>query len=226
MTKSILHKILLIIFWLSACGLGITKALQWPILELILTPILPLTLVALYHFLNGKDQTIYFAFSFCLLGDIMILSENTNYFVSGLTAYWGASILFSFSLYRELNISMREAVNKTKMRIPFLIYGVYFILLMYFIQPYFGEVFIPTLIYALSLSFTCAFGFVVYFNRKSNPSLYFCLGLFFISIGASIIGLNRYLFDYIPLRFFETLFYAPSLFFIFLYFKTKKTSDY
>lgn len=156
----------------------------------------------------------------------MILSENTNYFVSGLTAYWGASILFSFSLYRELNISMREAVSKTKMRIPFFIYGVYFVLLMYFIQPYFGEVFIPTLIYALSLSFTCAFGFVVYFNRKSNPSLYFCLGLFFISIGASFIGLNRYLFDYIPLRFFETLFYAPSLFFIFLYFKRKKTSDY
>ncbi len=89
MNRSSLERILLLTFWFSAGGLAIAKALQWPILELILTPILPLILIALYYLSNGKDQTIYFAFLFCLVGDIMILSSDINYFVSGLTAYWG-----------------------------------------------------------------------------------------------------------------------------------------
>ncbi len=226
MIKTWREKIFLSVFWISFLIIGIAKIAQWPILEYAFTPLPPLILIALYYHLKGIDQTIYFAFFFCFVGDVMILGSDINYFISGLTAYWGASILFSFSLYRELETSMSEALKKSKMSLPFFIYGIYFIFLMYFIEPYMGDVFIPTFVYALSLSFACAFSFVVYFNNKTKESLYFCLGLFSLSIAASIIGLNRFYFTLIPLRFLETLFYAPSLYFIFLYFKTKKTSDF
>lgn len=225
MNRSSIERILLSIFWFSASGLAIAKVLQWPI-SFVFTPILPLILIALYYFIKGKDQTIYFAFFFCAIGDMMILGSDINYFISGLIAYWGASILFSFSLYRELDPPLRDTLKKPKMSLPFYIYGFYFICLMLFIQPYMGDVFIPTFIYAISLSFACALSFVVYFSKRTKPTLYFCLGLFSLSIAASFIGLNRYYFTYPPLRFLETFFYAPSLFFIFLYFKTKKTSDY
>jgi len=226
MIRSTAEKILLLAFWTCYLTIAIAKVAQWTMMEYILTPLPPLILMVLYAHLKRKDQTIYFAFAFCLVGDVMILGTDINYFISGLTAYWGASILFSFSLHRELDTSMHEALKKSKMSLPFYIYGIYFFFLMYFIQPYMADVFIPTLIYALSLSFACAFSFVVYFNNKTKTSLYFCIGLFSASIAASIIGVNRFYFTLVPLRFFETFFYAPSLYFIFLYFKTKKTSDY
>ena len=57
-------------------------------------PFLTLTLIYDYHITVGKDQTLYFILSFCLLGDMIVMSDNFYYFISVLMAYWGASILF------------------------------------------------------------------------------------------------------------------------------------
>ena len=77
-------------------------------------------------------------------------------------AYWGASVLFYFTLYKELKQPLKELFEEKKYYIPFLCYGVYFVGLMIFIRPYLAEFFIPILIYAATLSFTVGLIFVVY----------------------------------------------------------------
>ncbi|MEN8846128.1 MAG: hypothetical protein ABF261_07620, partial [Candidatus Arcticimaribacter sp.] len=50
-------------------------------IALIFTPLLTLPLLYDYHIKVGKDQGIYFILSFCLLGDMIVLSDDFYYFI-------------------------------------------------------------------------------------------------------------------------------------------------
>lgn len=67
--------------------------------------------------------------------------------------------------------------------------------------------------------------FVVYMHNKTESNRYFMQGLFILSVTASLMGLNRFVFNSHILNGLETLLYAPSLFYIYLYFKTKPPRD-
>ena len=77
------------------------------------------------------------------------------------------------------------------------------------------------LIYGLSLSLTCAMGLAVYWHKKTTPTLHFAKGLVILSVTASLIGINRFYLKNSLVYGVETLLNAPSLFYIFMYFKTK-----
>ena len=141
-------------FW-GLAGLTFTwRVFEQDSLNLIFTPLLSLILIYDYHRKIADDQALYFSFFFCMLGDIMTISSDFYYFTSGLIAYWGASILFYFTLNRELEVPFRTAIKKPSFFLPFLIYGLYCLGIMTFIRPYLGSLFIPILIYGLSLSLT------------------------------------------------------------------------
>ena len=91
-----------IVFLLSAIIIVISRILGMEFIALIFTPFLTLTLMYDYHITVGKDQTIYFILTFCLLGDLIVMSNDFYYFISALMAYWGASILFCIALSKEL----------------------------------------------------------------------------------------------------------------------------
>lgn len=97
---------------------------------------------------------------------------------------------------------------------------------MHFIKPYLKELFIPIIIYSATLSFTAALSIIVYLRQKTKSVTYFTVGLVLLSITASLIGLNRFYYKRYLLQGVQTLLYAPSLYFIFLYFKTKKTMSF
>lgn len=194
-------------------------------IALFFTPFLTLPLLYDYHIKVGKDQGIYFILSFCLLGDMIVLSDDFYYFISALMAYWGASILFCFTLNRELEKPLGESLRQWKYALPILVYGVYFVILMAFIKPYLKELFIPITIYSATLSFAAALSIIVYLQRRSRSVGYFTTGLIMLSITASLIGVNRFYLKSDLLHGLETLLYAPTLFFIFLYFKTKSNNE-
>ena len=194
-------------------------------IALIFIPLLTLSLLYDYHIKVGKDQTIYFILTFCLIGDVIVISDDFYYFVSALMAYWGASILFCITLNRELDKSLGESLRKWKYALPLVIYGIYFVILMTFIKPYLKELFIPIIIYSATLSFAAALSIIVYLQRRSRSVGYFTTGLVMLSITASLIGVNRFYLKSDLLHGIETLLYAPTLFFIFLYFKTKSNNE-
>ena len=210
-----------IVFLLSTIIIIISRILGMELIALIFTPFLTLTLIYDYHIKVGKDQTLYFILTFCLLGDMIVMSDDFYYFISALMAYWGASILFCIALRRELEEPLKELIKKWKYVLPLLVYGVYYLLLMYFIKPYLKELFIPIIIYSATLSFAAALSIIVYLRQKTKPITYFTAGLVLLSITASLIGINRFYLKSDLLHGIETLLYAPTLYLIFSYFKTK-----
>lgn len=215
-----------IVFLLSTIIIIISRILGMEFIALIFTPFLTLSLIYDYHITVGKDQTLYFVLTFCLLGDIIVMSDDFYYFISALMAYWGASILFCFALNRELEEPLIELLKKWKYILPLLVYGIYYLLLMYFIKPYLKELFIPIIIYSATLSFAAALGIIVYLRQKTKSITYFAAGLVLLSITASIIGINRFYLKSNLLHGVETLLYAPTLYLIFLYFKTKTNHEF
>ena len=83
-----------VVFLLSTITIIILRILGLELIALIFTPLLTLPLIYDYHITVGKDQALYFIMSFCLLGDVIVLSDDFYYFISALMAYWGASINF------------------------------------------------------------------------------------------------------------------------------------
>ena len=90
--------VLLYVFWGLAGLLFYARVSDLASLNFILTPLLSIVLIFEYHRKVGEDQTLYFSFIFCMLGDLMTISSDFYNFTSGLIAYWGASILFNFPL--------------------------------------------------------------------------------------------------------------------------------
>ena len=105
----------------------------------------------------------------------MEMSDDFSYFISGLMAYWGASILFSFALARELDQSITKAIHSFSAAWPFVLYFIYYLLLMIIIQPTLGDVFIPIGIYALTLAYACALSIFVYIKKEPRPWVIFVL---------------------------------------------------
>ena len=215
-----------VVFLLSTITIIILRILGLELIALIFTPLLTLPLIYDYHITVGKDQALYFIMSFCLLGDVIVLSDDFYYFISALMAYWGASILFCFALNRELEEPLIALLRKWKYIIPLLVYGIYYLLLMYFIKPYLKELFIPIIIYSATLSFAAALSIIVYLRQKRKSIAYFTAGLVLLSITASFIGVNRFYLKCDFLHGVETLLYAPTLYLIFLYFKTKTNHEF
>ena len=215
-----------VVFLLSTITIIILRILGLELIALIFTPLLTLPLIYDYHITVGKDQALYFIMSFCLLGDVIVLSDDFYYFISALMAYWGASILFCFALNRELEEPLIALLWKWKYIIPLLVYGIYYLLLMYFIKPYLKELFIPIIIYSATLSFAAALSIIVYLRQKRKSIAYFTAGLVLLSITASLIGVNRFYLKSDFLHGVETLLYAPTLYLIFLYFKTKTNHEF
>ena len=68
-------------------------------------------------------------------------------------------------------------------------------------------------------------GLAVYWQDKTIPRKHFATGLIVLSVTASLIGINRFYLKSDLLYWVETLLYAPALFFIFIYFKTKPSRE-
>ena len=215
-----------IVFLLSTIIIIISRILGMEFIALIFTPFLTLSLIYDYHITVGKDQAPYFIYSFCLLGDLIVLSDDFYYFTSALMAYWGASIIYCLILSRELEKPLVELMNQWKYILPFGLYIIYFFLIMAFLKPYLKELFIPIIIYSATITFAAPLGLIVYLNKASKPLGYFVAGMVLLSITASVIGLNRFYFKSNLLNGIETLLYTSTLYLIFLYFKTKTNHEF
>lgn len=215
---------LLVIFWLSGLVSIYAKLMHLEKLNNFVVPFFTLTLFTKYYLDKGKDSIFYLSFFFCLAGDLMVMSDDKYYFLSGLMAYWGASILFYFALSSEIEEPIGNVIKRPERGWPIVLYAIYFVLLMIFIKPSLGELFVPICIYGLTLSFSCALGIVTYLEVRTRATAYFCVALILLSFAATFIGLNRFYFDHLDYFALETLFYLPTLYLIFLYFESKISS--
>ena len=203
----------LLLFWTAWSIALYAKYTANPVLDAIAVPLFTITLLWDYNLQQGKEEVLYYAYTLCLLGDIMVMFQSIYYFVSGLTAYWGACILFLFTVLKEFKPSFKAVVLENKWIVwPIMIYLIYFSLVMKTLYVYFGDLFIPVSIYAFTLSCTCAISVCAYLKYRTRSTLYLCWAFILLSIAGTIIGFNKFYLTDPRLRFFETFFYGGTLF--------------
>lgn len=206
----------LILFWLVAIVLSLAHLIQNTVLIIVSAPLLNLFLLLHYKHIKGHSNAFSFALIFCLLGDCTLLIDHFNYFISGLTAYWGACILFGITILKRLEGNLMVQIQKKKALLPLGLYGVYLVALMFLIHSFMGELFYPTLLYSISLSLTCGLSGLLWLEKRNSASKNVFYGCVLLSLCASLIGLNKFVFSDPTFRFLEVLFYAPSLYFLYL----------
>ena len=215
----------LLLFWTAWSISLYAKYTVNPLLDNLVVVLCPILLMWDYNLRQGKEEVLYYAFTLCLLGDIMVMFQPIYYFVSGLTAYWGACILFLFSVLKEFKPSFKAVVLENKWIVwPIMIYLIYFSLVMKTLYAYYGDLFIPVSIYAITLSITCAISVCAYLKYRTRSTLFLCWAFILLSIAGTIIGFNKFYFTDPRLRFFETFFYGGTLFLLQRYFILKNDS--
>lgn len=209
----------LCLFWLVAGFKILGHLLENNVMLYITTPLLALSLLLHYRTEKVQNTAFSFALIFCFMGDTTLLVDHFNYFIAGLTAYWVASILFYISFLKCLDGGLIKQLKKKKALWPLGLYAVYLVGLMYSIHSFMEDLFYPTFLYAITLSLTCGISGLLWLEKRNTPAKNVFLGCFLLSICATLIGLNKFVFTDNPYRFLEDLFYTPSLYFLYLGFK-------
>lgn len=217
-----LKSIPLTLFWLAWLTSIFAKLTENQLLNDTVIPFLTLLLIVEYYKNKGSEEILYYAFLLCLIGDLMIMFEPIYYFVSGLTAYWGASILFLFRILKEFIPSFWEVLREHKWIMwPLCLYVLYFCWVMNFLAPYLGDLLIPVFIYAITLSITCAVSLCAFIKYRTPDTRKLGISYLSLSVAATFIGLNKFYFIEPKLEVIEPFFYGISLYYLFLYFKSK-----
>ena len=196
----------------------IAHLLQNDLFVILTVPFLNLFLLLHFFYAKGHNNALSFALLFCLIGDCTLLIDHFNYFKSGLTAYWGACILFCISILKRLEGNLIVQIKKKKAILPMGLYGLYLVGLMYSIHSFMGELFYPTFLYSISLALTCGLSGLLLLEKRNTATKNVFYGCILLSICASLIGLNKFVLIDQTFRFLEVLFYAPSLYFLYLRF--------
>ena len=207
------------LFWLVAGFKILGHLLENNVMLYITTPLLALSLLLHYRTEKVQNTAFSFALILCFMGDTTLLVDHFNYFIAGLTAYWGASILFYISFLKCLDGGLIKQLKKKKALWPLGLYAVYLVGLMYSIHSFMEDLFYPTFLYAITLSLTCGISGLLWLEKRNTPAKNVFLGCFLLSTCATLIGLNKFVFTDNPYRFLEDLFYTPSLYFLYLGFK-------
>ena len=210
------HSPFLILFWGNAFLLFLAQLLQNNLFVTLTAPLLNLFLLLHFFYAKGQNNALSFALIFCWIGDCTLLIDHFNYFISGLTAYWGTCILFCISILKRLDGNLIAQLQKKEAMLPLGLYGIYLVGLMVLIHSFMDELFFPTLLYSISLSLTCGLSGLLWIEKKNTASKNVFYGCVLLSICASLIGLNKFVFLEQTFRFLEVLFYAPSLYFLYL----------
>lgn len=214
-------------FWIAVSVSVYAKWTENLFLDHLSVPFLTFLLIIDYSYKRKQRTNFIYAFICCLLGDVLIMTTHINYFVTGLTAYWGACLFFLFSILDEFNSPISVLIKKnSKLFIPILLYTLYIIVLMCYLKPALGDLFVPVGIYALTLSSTCGISFLYYLYEKNKTGRYMCLGFFFFSVAATFVGLNQFVLDIPKLKVLESLFYGPALYYIYLFYLNKKDAEF
>ncbi|RZJ78821.1 MAG: lysoplasmalogenase [Flavobacterium sp.] len=124
--------------------------------EYIFKPLIVISLMAFYFHqtkLKGRFATrIFFGLFFGLIGDVLLMfvHVNANYFMFGLVAFLIGHFLYITAFYLDYN--WNPAIEKTATRWALLIFGVFCLGFYMLLRPHLGEMKIPVMVYAFTIS--------------------------------------------------------------------------
>lgn len=187
MTKSTGIKLASIVFLLVAIADIYAVIQKEELLEVIFKPLLMTTLVVVY-LLSVKKPNFWFVSGlfFSFWGDVLLLFQE-RFFVFGLASFLFAHVIYikivSGFLQRELTIKIVSSA------LPFVFF---FGGIMYLIYPNLGDMFLPVLIYGITIATFGATALLYYRQERTTAGLWLLLGAIFFIVSDSMIALNKF----------------------------------
>lgn len=173
----------------------VAKPLVMVSLSIFLFYRLQLSSGRLHYFLQG-------AILFSLMGDIFLMFEGNLYFQLGLASFLLAQIfyiiLFALTPKAEIKPVLRR---RPWLLLPFILY-VYSLL--YLLTPRLGAFLIPVLIYSLTLATMAIMALNRWRRVRQESFAYVFAGALLFLLSDSIIAVNRFASDLLPLSFAHT----------------------
>ncbi len=187
--KSKLHQGFIILFFVASALNILGIGLELKSLSMACKPVIIPSLI-LHLLLSNKalSRGYYLALLFSFLGDVLLMFEGNQFFLSGIGSFLITQISFSYLLFPSFKRS--STFNKLLGSVLFL---TYFLGLVSFMYPNLGDFKIPVLIYGFTI---CIFGYFSFLTWRTvegkSPFIIFGAVLFIIS--DSMIALNTFYF--------------------------------
>ena len=157
-------------------------------LRLIFKPLLMLTLLLLYLVSERNFNGWYIsALVFSFLGDVLLLFEGEIYFMLGLISFLLAHVIYIKIVFGWLNNTSLK--TKAVAAIPFLIL---FFALINLLKNNLNDLFIPVVIYGITISVMGFVSLLNYLNDKSSSALFMVVGASLFIISDSVLAINKF----------------------------------
>ncbi|MEL7341866.1 MAG: lysoplasmalogenase, partial [Bacteroidota bacterium] len=179
----------------------------FPYLYFIAKPLVMISLsIFLFYRLQLSGGRMHYllqgAILFSLMGDIFLMFEGDLYFQLGLGSFLVAQLfyiaLFALTPKGEIRAVLRR---RPWLLLPFMLYAYS---LLYLLGPRLGELLVPVLIYALTLSTMAIMALNRWRRVREDSFAYVFAGALLFLISDSLIAINRFASDLLPLSFAHT----------------------
>ena len=157
-------------------------------LESLAKPLL-LTLLAIVYLVSTRKPNFWYVFGmfFCFLGDVLLMFKGANFFMYGIGAF-----LLAHVIYIKITSSFLQNELTTKMITSAWPFVLFFGLLMYLIYPNLNEMFIPVLIYGITIATFGSVALLNYRGEKSTENLWLLIGAAIFIVSDRLIALNKF----------------------------------
>lgn len=187
MTRSTIVKLASILFLLVSVADIYAVIQEDRLVEVIFKPLLMTVLVIIY-LAAAKKPNFWFVSGlfFSFWGDVLLLFQE-RYFVFGLASFLFAHIIYikivSGFLQKDLTIKIVSSA------VPFVLF---FAGIMYLIYPNLGEMFVPVLVYGVTIATFGATALLHYRQEPNTASSWLLIGAILFIVSDSMIALNKF----------------------------------
>ncbi|MBJ2175079.1 lysoplasmalogenase [Aureibaculum sp. A20] len=158
------------------------------LLRSVFKPMLMLTLLTLYVVSMQQVNGWYVgALVFSFFGDVLLLFEGELYFMLGLISFLIAHIIYIKIVLGWINTSSLKTILIAT--IPFLLV---FFALINLLKNSLNELFVPVVVYGITISVMGIVSLLFYLNRKSVASKYMFMGACLFIISDSVLAINKF----------------------------------
>jgi uncharacterized membrane protein YhhN len=172
--------------------------LQVTLLEKICKPLLVPVLI-LYFILSLKNQSIreltklktwiLLALFFSWAGDVLLMfqQDDPNFFLAGLSSFLFAHIFYIIFFHK-----LRVFENIPAKPLFLVLLVIYYGALVWWLNPYLGDMKLPVRIYGIVISFMCMLALHMLFLRNRTAGRYMMLGAVLFVVSDSLLAINKF----------------------------------
>ncbi len=171
----------------SLCDL-IGVMFEIDLLRTIFKPLLMSTLLLLYIVsINNLNGWYILALVFSLFGDVLLMFQGEIYFMLGLISFLNAHIIYIKIVLNWLIKSSLKSILAAA--VPF---ALLFFALINLLKNSLNDLFIPIVIYGITISIMGFVSLLFYLNSKSTSALFMVFGAFLFIISDSVLAINKF----------------------------------